>query len=91
MAHDFLEPPDIAVEIVSPTQSVNRLVRRCLWYVKNGVRLALLVDPDDESVIAFRPDASDRGLRGPDRIDYGDMIPGLQLVVRELFESLRAR
>src|SRR5436190_9807814 len=42
---DFTEPPDIAIEIVSPEQSVNALVRRCVWYVAHGVQMALLVDP----------------------------------------------
>jgi Uma2 family endonuclease len=30
VANDFSEPPDIAVEIASPEQSANALVRRCL-------------------------------------------------------------
>ena len=29
IALDFREPPDIAIEIVSPGQSTNRLIRRC--------------------------------------------------------------
>lgn len=55
VGNDFFDPPDVAVEIVSPEQSVNAQVRRCLWYAANGVRLALLVDPADESVLLFRP------------------------------------
>jgi Uma2 family endonuclease len=84
----FREPPDIAVEIVSPEQRVNALIRRCLWYVANGVRLALLVDPDDESVILFRPGAEPAALRGTDTIDFSEVLPGTQLAVQELFESL---
>jgi Uma2 family endonuclease len=37
LADDVFAPPDIAVEIVSPEQRVSGLVRRCLWYVGNGV------------------------------------------------------
>lgn len=55
MAQDFREPPDIAVEIVSPGQSTNALIRRCLWYIENGVTIALLADPNDESVFPFGP------------------------------------
>ena len=47
VADVFTTPPDIAVEIASPQQSVNGLVRRCLWYVAHGVQVALLVDPSD--------------------------------------------
>ncbi len=86
---DFRDPPDVVIEIVSPGQSVNSLVRRCLWYVRNGVQLALLVDPHDRSVVVFRPDSRASALRGEDRIDFGDVLPGVEIVVGELFESLK--
>jgi Uma2 family endonuclease len=37
IADDFFEPPDVAIEIVSPEQSVNALVRRCIQYIGQGV------------------------------------------------------
>ena len=86
---NFREPPDIAVEIVSPEQSVNALVRRCLWYVANGVAIALLVDPADESVLAFRPGQPAMAWHAQDRIDVSDVLPALQLTVDELFASVR--
>jgi Uma2 family endonuclease len=91
VANDFFEPPDIAIEIVSPEQSVNSLVRRCLWYVENGVRVALLVDPHDRSVILFRPSSRPVPLRGADAIEIGDILPGFQLSVDQLFGSLSLR
>lgn len=36
IADNFLEPPDIAIEIVPPDQSANTLVRCCLWYIAQG-------------------------------------------------------
>lgn len=89
IADDFTEPPDIAIEIVSPEQSVNALVRRCLWYVSHGVQVALLVDPDDESVLAFRPDGAASAWCGTDRIDVSEVLPQLDLTVDGLFASLR--
>ena len=91
IVNDFREPPDIAIEIVSPEQSVNALVRRCLWYVANGVGVALLVDPADRSVLLFRPGEMPRPLRGPDPIDVGEILPGFELTVQELFDALRIR
>jgi Uma2 family endonuclease len=91
LVDDVFEPPDIAIEIVSPKQGVNTLVRRCLWYVQNGVRMALLVDPNDESVIVFRPSAPALALRGADVIDFGEVIPGFELAVEELFGALQGR
>lgn len=42
VANDFLESPDVAIEIVSPSQSVTSLTRKCIWYVNNGVRVRCL-------------------------------------------------
>lgn len=80
--------PDITVEIVSPGQSTNRLIRRCRWYVANGVQIALLIDPDDQSVLAFLPDGAVREWAGADRIDLSTVIPDFELTVEELFTAL---
>jgi Uma2 family endonuclease len=88
IASDFTSPPDIAIEIVSPGQSAGFLVRRCLWYVDNGVSLALLVDPFDESVFAFRPGSEALALRHADPIDLSQVLPSFQLTAGELFDSL---
>jgi Uma2 family endonuclease len=88
IANDFRQPPDIAVEIVSPGQSSTTLVRRCMWYVHNGVTIALLVDPDDDSVLAFRADEPLRALRGDDRLDLHEVLPEFDVSVTQLFQSL---
>ena len=88
MARDFLLPPDVAVEILSPGQSVTALDRRCRWYVGNGVQVALLILPDDESIRVFRPNQNPRTLRDSDVIEFGEVLPGFELMVRELFACL---
>jgi Uma2 family endonuclease len=88
---DFIGAPDAAIEIASPQQSTNFLVRRCLWYVQNGVELAMLVDPADLSVLAFREGQAAVPWRGRDRIALGELAPDFELTVEELFGSLRLR
>ena len=89
VANEFTDPPDIAIEIVSPEQSVNALVRRCFWYVANGVQTALLVDPADESVLFFRTGGQAGAWHGSDQIDVSVVLPKFKLTVDELFASLR--
>ena len=89
VADDFFDPPDLAIEIVSPRQSVTALVRKCLWYVENGVLVALLVDPADESVLLFRLGQATRSLRESDQVELDDALPGFALTVADIFESLR--
>ena len=63
LADDFLIAPDLAVEIRSPGQSVAAQARRCRWYVAHGVRIALLVGPERETVQVFGPGLEPAELR----------------------------
>jgi len=81
-------PPDIAIEIVSPEQRVPDLLKKCLRYADVGVPVSLLVDPDEETVYAIRPGQPLRILQGDDRIDLDDVLPGFELTVRALFDSI---
>ena len=85
---DFADVPDIAVEVVSPGQNVSEQIRKCLRYVVAGVRISLLADQDDETVFLFRPGEPTRALRDDDRINLDDVLPGFELTVRRLFDSV---
>jgi Uma2 family endonuclease len=89
VADDFLLPPDIAIEIVSPGQSVTRLRKRCRWYVEHGVRIALLIVPSKRLVYRFGHRGDDVLLTDDDRIDLDDVLPGFRLTVNGLFAALR--
>ena len=89
VADRFDTPPDIAVEIVSPEQSVNRLIRRCLRFAATVVPLTLLLDPMDESVLEFRPDEPPRALTVDDAIDLGHLLAGASLRVADIFAMLQ--
>lgn len=83
-------PPDIAIEIVSPDQSVTDLLLRCLWYVAHGVRIAILIDPDRFSIVLFRPGAEPVAIQDEGSLDMSDVIPGFSLDAEALFHALNA-
>jgi Uma2 family endonuclease len=89
VADDFSEPPDIAIEIASPGQTRRALVERCRRFVAERVKGSVLVDPDDRSVVVVRPGMEPVTLRPGDVLDLSDVIPGLRIDVRELFDALR--
>ncbi len=89
VATDFTTPPDVAIEILSPRQSVTKLVARCAWYVANGVQAALLVDEKDRIILAFRPGHPTFALRGDDPIPLADVLPGFAATVRQVFDTLK--
>lgn len=83
------EAPDVAIEIVSPDQSVARLGRKCQWYVEHGVPLALIVNHLNKSVRVFRPGLPAATLRDADIVDFSPVLPDLQLSVVALFALLK--
>jgi Uma2 family endonuclease len=89
LAEDASIPPDIIVEIASPGQSLRALRERCQWYVEHGSQIALLVNPRTQTMSVFRPDTPSHVLREADRIDLDAVLPGFQLTVQELFDTLR--
>jgi Uma2 family endonuclease len=83
------QPPDVAIEILSPGQRTNAMIRRLLSFLAAGVRATALVDPDDESVVVVRPDSVPTALRRGDTLELSDIIPGLRLEVESIFDALR--
>ena len=91
VANVFREPPDIAIEIVSPDQSIRELTDKCRWFVEHGVSIALLVHPERRRVRRFTPGAVPELLRGADRIDLETVLRGFELSVDDIFATLYHR
>lgn len=91
IADESPEPPDLAIEILSPGQRVAALTETCRWYVVHGVDMALLVDPRRRAVHAFWTDGAVEEWQGADRIDIDAVVPGFALTVDELFSALQVR
>ena len=89
LLEDCFEPPDVAIEILSPGQSAPELARQCQWYVEHGVRIALLVEPRRQRVRDFRPGRPPPTLRLADSVDFNQVLPSFAWVVEELFALLR--
>ncbi|MEA2638768.1 MAG: hypothetical protein QOF51_162 [Chloroflexota bacterium] len=83
----FSEPPDITVEIISPGQIAVSQLQRCEEFIAAGVAVALLVDPDDCSVVVVRRDRTLHVVRGAARIDLDEELPGFELTAEQLFAS----
>ena len=81
--------PDLAIEILSPGQSIRTFVEKILFYLLHGVRLIWIVDAEAEIVLVLRPGEESTELGVGDQLDGGDVLPGFNLDVGELFAQLR--
>ncbi|HET9200413.1 MAG TPA: Uma2 family endonuclease [Dehalococcoidia bacterium] len=81
-------PPTIAIEILSPGQSAGRLLEKLVFYMENGVRMAIVVDPDNDLTTVYEPGQEPRGVHVPDSIALETIIPGASIDLGDLFASL---
>ena len=81
-------PPDLAVEVLSPTNRPAKVARKVADYLAHGVALVWEVDPEARTVVVHRPGAPPHVRRGSDVLDGGDVLPGLRVLTAELFADL---
>ncbi len=81
----FPGAPDLAVEVVSPSDSAQDVEAKVQEYLAAGSRLVLVAHPMTQTLTAYRPDGSAQVLRPGDILDGGDVMPGFRLPVSEVF------
>ena len=80
--------PDLTVEVVSPGQTVMSQIKKSLRYLELGASIAMVVDEEEEAVLVLRPGQVPQFFQGDDWIDLDDMLPGLNLTARAIFDSM---
>ena len=80
--------PDLAIEVLSPSESASELEEKLDDYRSCGTRLICVVDPMQRTVMIIARDRAVRWLREGDTLDGGDVVPGFACAVAELFEGI---
>ena len=79
--------PDLAVEIISLTNTADEVAEKLEEYYKAGVRLVWVVYPVQMKIYAYTSTTQVRVLVPGDELDGGDVLPGLRLSLRDLFDK----
>jgi Uma2 family endonuclease len=80
--------PDLVVEILSPSDTVELLHEKIVEYFENGTRLLWVVNPAEQIVLVYHTQQPDRLLRSGEMLDGEQVIPGFTLPVAKLFAEL---
>ncbi len=81
----FSGAPDLAIEVISPTDKWSEIIDKVRLYHSYQVTLVWVVDPFDKAVLVFRPNQSRRSLFIGDDLTGEEIIPGFTLPVKDLF------
>lgn len=80
--------PDLAVEVVSPSNSATEIQAKVLDYLAAGSRLVWVVDPATASVTVYRSRRDVRVATAGDALEDDEVLPGFRLGIEELFGPL---
>jgi Uma2 family endonuclease len=80
--------PDLAVEVISPTDLAEGVESKLDEYLRAGVRLVWVLYLTTKNVWAYKPDGTASLYRPGDALPGGEVIPGFSVPVGELFEGV---
>src|SRR5262249_41032220 len=78
--------PDLAVEVLSESNTRAEMARKREEYFRAGVQLVWEVDPDVRTVTIYSAPNSFAGLDESQTLDGGTVLPGFTLPIRRWFE-----
>lgn len=79
--------PDLAVEILSPSNTVAEIARKIREYFKAGTQLVWVFDPDAKTVTVYTSPKKSRTLTATDTLDGGKALPGFTLDLNEFWND----
>jgi Uma2 family endonuclease len=78
-------PPDLAVEVVSPSDPFSEVMKKAQSYTAAGVRLVWVVDPQTRQAHVFQPGKPMATLSAQDSLSGEDVLPDFSLPLAEVF------
>lgn len=80
--------PDLAVEVLSASNTKREMARKRREYFASGTRLVWEVDPESWTVSVYDAPERFQMLSETDTLDGGDLLPGFSLRLADLFGEL---
>jgi Uma2 family endonuclease len=76
--------PDLAVEVISPTDIYGDVEEKVAEYLDAGCRMVIVVNPRHRRATVYTPGAAVL-LTDDDALDGGDVVPGWTLPLKDVF------
>lgn len=80
--------PDLAAEVISPSDFAEASLHKVLEYFQSGVRLVWVVYPEERQVYVYDSPTQIRILTPIDILDGGTVLPGFELRLDRLFDPI---
>lgn len=81
--------PDLAVEVVSPSNLAEEVDAKTIEYFNAGVRLVWVIYPESQRVYVHQSPRQIEVVERSGELTGGDVMPGFRLPVQKLFDAVR--
>ena len=81
----FPGPPDLAIEVISPTDRYTDVEAKVEEWFNAGTLMVVVVNPRNRTVRVYRSLADSDLLTDADTLDGGEVVPGWRLPVADIF------
>ena len=82
----FETVPELVVEVRSPNDRWQRLLRKISEYLTAGVTVVIVVDPSTNSANVYRDEGSPQTFGPDDTLTIPDLLPGFSVPVARFFK-----
>ncbi len=79
-------PPDLAVEVVSPSDAMTEVKEKVRRYLSAGTKIVWVASPKRQAVTQYAPGVAPVIWGIDDDIDGGELLPGFRMAVRDVFD-----
>lgn len=79
--------PELAIEILSPGQTMAQMTVKAQWYLANGIDRVWIIDPMQATISVLRPDATPVTYQDQQEL-VDPLFPGLAISPQTLFTNL---
>lgn len=76
--------PDLVVEIKSQSDKIKPLIEKINMFLSQGAIVGILIDPDLETVIVYRPNGESTELGNGDVLTIPELFPGWEIEISEI-------
>ena len=77
--------PTLVIEVLSPNDRLTKVNRRITRFIKWGVPLVWLIDPEEQTVTIYRPDGVPEVLERDEELTGGNLLADFRCQVADFF------
>lgn len=83
----WLIVPDLAVEVISPTDYYEKVHAKAMEYLTAGVKVVWIISPENQTITVYRSATNIMAFPPESELTCEDLFPGFRCKLSEIFKS----